>query len=147
MQVSKDFDLLKVISNPLISDNYDHLDGQLISKHSGNRRPRLRISFIELHEHNTKFIHVGIDITSAIKRLIIASLFAIILIGLLVIIHLCIFQFPILEELEKEIRLMFYFYPLFGVFALGIYFLSFRMEVSEFEQKFRVAAGMNSKNN
>jgi hypothetical protein len=144
-EVNQDFDLMNIISHPLIQNNYNYSNNVLISKDLGNRRPILRISFIEVHENNSKFIEVSIVLTSAIKRLINAALFVATIIGVLIVIHLSIFEFPILLELANEIRIMIYLYPLLVIFSLVIYYLSYKNEVSEFEKIFRVVIRMNSK--
>lgn len=135
-EVNQDFDLMNIISHPLIQNNYDSSNNILISKHLGNRRPRLRISFNEVHDNKSKFIEVSIVLTAVSKRLIVAALFIATMIGVLIVIHLSFFEFPILLELANEIRIMIYLYPLLAFFTLLIYYLTYKNEVSEFEKIF-----------
>jgi hypothetical protein len=144
-EIDEDFDLMKVISHRQIKDNYDFVNNQLISKHVGNRRPRLQISFDEILLNNARFLQVSIGLTSVIKRLIIVSCIVVLLVGVFVLTHLFIFEFPMLTDWDSFVRLIFYLYPLLGVFTLGIYYLSFRTEVSEFEKIFRAVIRISSK--
>ena len=145
LEIDEDFDLMKVISHREIKDNFDLVNNQLISKHIGNRRPRLQISFDEILLNNARFLEVSIGLTSVIKRLIIVSFIVVLLVGVFVLSHLFIFEFPMLTGWDSFVSLMFYLYPLLGVLTLGIYYLSFRTEVSEFEKIFRTVIRMNSK--
>lgn len=136
LQSADDLNLSDILSNQSILNQYDVINNQLISKHTGNRKPRLLISIEIAQKENSYFLKIEIRLMPLIRRLLILSILISILITLMLIIHFTFFQIRIIDFLEQEIRMMVYALPFLALITLGIYFLAFRQETVEFQRLF-----------
>lgn len=143
-KINQDFDLMKLISHPLVKGSYDLKNKQLISKHSGNRKPKLSVSFTTMQTNESKQLNIEIRLLPVLRRLMNLSIVVSVLIGLLVFTHLVIYEIPIIAELEQKIRMIIYAYPLLAIFTLGIYYLAFMQEVISFKRLFIQLANRTS---
>lgn len=144
IQLNNDSNLTDIIAHPAIRNQYDVKNKQLISKHSGNRKPKLSVSFTTMQSNESKQLNIEIRLLPVLRRLMNLSIVVSVLIGLLVFAHLVIYEIPIIAELEQEIHMIIYAYPLLAIFTLGIYYLAFIQEVVSFKRLFIQLANSTS---
>lgn len=148
MPLNPDITFSNILTHQSILYKFDFTNKQLISKHTGNRRPRLVISIEQFQENNTHQLKIEIRLIPLLRRLLNSSIVISVLIALVSATHLTVFQIPIIANLEHEFQMMIYAYPLLVFFTMGIYYLAFIQEVEEFRRLLDlVLRSLNNPNN
>ena len=125
-----------ILSHPSIQNKFEVKNKLLISRHSGNRKPKLLVSIVPIQDGDLQRLKIEIGLILFVRRLIYISFAVAVFIALLVFAHLNLFINPIIAQLDLKIRMLVYFFPLLTFFTIGVYYLAFMQELHEFRLTF-----------